>query len=63
MMHEFDDQLPERLFDNFQFVEFSQVVANARNPQTAFAVAALMEIPEQYSAICRLRLLEAIQTL
>ena len=45
IMKEFDDKLPERKFDNFQFVEFAQVVSGARNPPAAFALNALMEIP------------------
>nr|KAG5692064.1 hypothetical protein BaRGS_021496 [Batillaria attramentaria] len=39
------------------FVNFSAVTAEARNPQAAFAMHALMEIPEQYKAIKRLGLL------
>ncbi len=55
MMEEFDDNLPERTFDNFQFVNFSDVVAkNPANPDVAFAVAALQEIPEQFKAIRKL---------
>ncbi|KDO27438.1 hypothetical protein SPRG_07026 [Saprolegnia parasitica CBS 223.65] len=58
MMHEYDDQLPRRRFDNFQFVDFASVLKlNARNPDVGFATAALMEIPEQYKAIRRLGLL------
>lgn len=59
VMHEFDDELPERQFDNFQFVEFSEIVNNRRveNADVAFAVAALQEIPEQYKCIKRLKML------
>ncbi|RHY57899.1 hypothetical protein DYB34_003397 [Aphanomyces astaci] len=46
MMEEFDDQLPARRFDNFQFVEYNKVLRlNQRNPEVGFATAALMEIP------------------
>ena len=46
-MIDFDDELQKagRLFDNFQFVDFFAVTQKARNPQTAFALNALMEIP------------------
>jgi E3 ubiquitin-protein ligase RGLG len=59
-MNEFDDELPERRFDNLQFVEYNKVVATARNdwdPDVKFAVQALMEIPEQYAEIKRLGLM------
>ena len=47
MMEEFDDELHKagRRFDNFQFVAFDAVTRNSRNPQAAFALHALMEIP------------------
>lgn len=46
MMEEFDDQLPARRFDNFQFVNYNAVMErNSRNPDAGFAMAALMEIP------------------
>jgi len=58
MMEEFDDKLPERAFDNFQFVDFYSTRSNRQEYQDAnFALAALQEIPEQYSAIKQLRLL------
>lgn len=58
MMEEFDDNLPDRQFDNFQFVNFSQTFAeNPGNPEVAFAIAALMEIPEQFIAIRKLGLI------
>jgi len=57
LMEEFDDKLPERKFDNFQFVKFDHIMRKARNRETEFALAALMEIPPQFKAIKRLQLL------
>uniref|UniRef100_K3WAJ1 VWFA domain-containing protein n=1 Tax=Globisporangium ultimum (strain ATCC 200006 / CBS 805.95 / DAOM BR144) TaxID=431595 RepID=K3WAJ1_GLOUD len=55
LMNEFDDKLPARRFDNFQFVEYNAVMQlNKKNPEAGFAIAALMEIPEQYQTIRRL---------
>ena len=50
-MIEFDDKLPERQFDNFQFVNLHKVKTSTRNPHSALALAALMEIPGQYEII------------
>lgn len=59
LMDHFDDNLPERQFDNFQFVEFSKVFDKypAERREAAFATHALMEVPEQYHAIKTLGLL------
>jgi len=54
-MEEYDDQLPERKFDNFQFVDFYKEIEG--NPQFAdanFALAALQEVPQQYYFIKKL---------
>eukprot|EP01106_Pelomyxa_sp_JSP_P012746 TRINITY_DN361_c0_g1_i1.p1 TRINITY_DN361_c0_g1~~TRINITY_DN361_c0_g1_i1.p1 ORF type:complete len:250 (+),score=36.34 TRINITY_DN361_c0_g1_i1:42-791(+) len=58
-MKEFDDGLPTRRFDNFQFVDFSDIMgrAGAWNFDVEFAIAALQEIPDQYQAMRRLQLL------
>ena len=55
-MDEFDDSLPERAFDNFQFVDSNKSAA-AKDPDVHFAVAALMEIPDQFLAMRKLGLL------
>jgi E3 ubiquitin-protein ligase RGLG len=52
-MQQFDDNIPQRLFDNFQFVNFTKIMSEnteASKKETAFALAALMEIPYQYRA-------------
>ena len=56
-MKEFDDGLPARKFDNFQFVPFNKTMERAENREVTFSVNALQEIPEQYQAIKRLGLL------
>lgn len=57
-MHEYDNLLPQRRFDNFQFVEYEAVIHNAKYPDTSFALHALMEIPDQYKAIKELGFIE-----
>ncbi|KAL6062930.1 RGLG [Balamuthia mandrillaris] len=53
MMQEFDDKLPTRRFDNFQFVDFNK----SSYSEVTFAIDALMEIPDQFRAITELGLL------
>ncbi|KAF8378198.1 hypothetical protein HHK36_029535 [Tetracentron sinense] len=60
MMREFDDNIPARAFDNFQFVNFTEIMSknvHTSKKQTDFALAALMEIPSQYKATMELNLL------
>ncbi|KAJ6720707.1 COPINE FAMILY PROTEIN 1 [Salix viminalis] len=52
-MQRFDDKIPAREFDNFQFVNFTAIMSKnttISEKETAFALAALMEIPLQYKA-------------
>ncbi|XP_031279044.1 E3 ubiquitin-protein ligase RGLG3 [Pistacia vera] len=52
-MKQFDDSIPHRSFDNFQFVNFTKIMSentDISKKETAFALAALMEIPLQYKA-------------
>lgn len=66
VMRAFDDELPERTFDNFQFVPFAkfhEVLGEAGGPghqslaEAAFLVCAFQEVPEQYKALKALGLL------
>ncbi|XVF60177.1 hypothetical protein PTKIN_Ptkin08bG0023600 [Pterospermum kingtungense] len=60
MMKEFDDNIPARVFDNFQFVNFTEIMSKNTAPsrkETEFALAALMEIPSQYKATIELNIL------
>ncbi|KAK9051586.1 hypothetical protein SSX86_028213 [Deinandra increscens subsp. villosa] len=59
-MRKFDDKIPTRGFDNFQFVNFTDIMSKNLSPshkEAAFALAALMEIPIQYTAVTDLGLL------
>jgi len=57
LMQNFDDKLPKRRFDNFQFVPFYEIMQRAENREVTFAVNALQEIPEQYKLIKKLGLM------
>lgn len=62
MMREFDDNIPARSFDNFQFVNFTEIMSknlDRSRKETEFALAALMEIPSQYKATLELNILGA----
>ncbi|KAK7324001.1 hypothetical protein VNO77_27506 [Canavalia gladiata] len=52
-MRKFDDKIPARDYDNFQFVNFTDIMSkntSSSEKEAAFALAALMEIPFQYKA-------------
>lgn len=62
-MENFDDNLPERKFDNFQFIPFDDVVNHpkdkshfpkVKDSNMRIAMSALQEIPEQYEQIKKL---------
>ncbi|XP_026378651.1 E3 ubiquitin-protein ligase RGLG1-like [Papaver somniferum] len=60
MMKEFDDNIPARAFDNFQFVNFTEIMSKnmaESRKETEFALTALMEIPTQYKATMELNIL------
>jgi E3 ubiquitin-protein ligase RGLG len=60
MMKEFDDNIPARAFDNFQFMNFSEIMSKnmpQSRKEAAFALSALMEIPQQYKATVELGIL------
>lgn len=60
MMKEFDDNIPARAFDNFQFVNFTEIMSKnmpQARKETEFALSALMEIPSQYKATIELGVL------
>ncbi|XWS10470.1 hypothetical protein CRYUN_Cryun39dG0082500 [Craigia yunnanensis] len=64
-MKKLDDKLPTRDFDNFQFVNFTEIMSKNTAPaqkKTAFALAALMEIPLQYKAVMELGILGHAQS-
>lgn len=50
-MENYDDKLENRKFDNFQFVDFAKIMERAENREVTFSIAALQEIPEQYTFI------------
>ena len=64
-MEQFDDSLPRRRFDNFQFVCLNSCIAECRKKgiqeEIGFALNALMEVPEQYQIIKSLGLMEPAQ--
>ncbi|WOL12335.1 E3 ubiquitin-protein ligase [Canna indica] len=56
LMKAFDDHIPARAFDNFQFVNFTEIMSKnipMSKKEAKFALEALMEIPSQYQASIR----------
>ena len=62
VMRDFDNLLPKRKFDNFQFVDYHGVTSRCRRPDTTFALHAMMEIPDQYKTIKAMGYLQKIET-
>lgn len=58
-LQRWDDELPERRFDNLQLVRHAEVTRGCRNPDAALALHALMEVPDQYRAAVQLGLLKS----
>lgn len=51
MMEDYDDFLPNRKFDNFQFVNYHSVTSKVKNPDANLALHTMMEIPHQYKIV------------
>ncbi|XP_078158156.1 E3 ubiquitin-protein ligase RGLG3-like isoform X4 [Carex rostrata] len=65
MMREFDDNIPTRSFDNFQFVNFTEIMSknvSQTRKETEFALASLMEVPLQYKATLELGILGRVSS-
>jgi len=58
ILERFDTRLPYRKFDNFRFVDYHRTAAKTKSPDMAFALHAMMEIPDQYKRIKELGYLE-----
>lgn len=61
-MEEFDDHLPARRFDNFQFVDYNKIMSDPKieNHEITFAMHALMECPDQYHFLKKNKLIKYI---
>ncbi|CAA6672400.1 unnamed protein product [Spirodela intermedia] len=59
-MRDFSDRIPARRFDNFQFVNFTEIMARdlpQKRKEAEFVLAALRKVPSQYRATVDLQLL------
>jgi hypothetical protein len=54
-MEEFDDEIPARRFDNWQFMNYHAKMQESAGNSLRFAVHALMEMPDQLRAIKTLK--------
>jgi len=56
MMEFYAQNLPQRKFENFKFINFHDIVdaSKSKNPESAFAMAALSAIPDQYLKVKQL---------
>jgi hypothetical protein len=57
-MERFDDELPERKFDNLNFVNFHEMMTKYDADLVAFTTEALAELPAQFKEVRRLGLLQ-----
>lgn len=57
-LEEWDEGVPDRIFDNFHFVNYHHVVRSAKNAEAALALHTLMEIPDQFQTMIKLGYLE-----
>lgn len=59
-MEVYDDDITTRKFDNLQFVNYNKVISQAKhgNFDDEFALAAMMELPEQFKQIQTLKLMK-----
>jgi E3 ubiquitin-protein ligase RGLG len=55
-MEFYAQNLPQRKFENFKFINFHDIVdaSKSKNPESAFAMAALSAIPDQYLKVKQL---------
>ncbi len=58
-MEAFDNDLPERTFDNFTFVEYDRIMRQNDGNMAAFAQQALRETPAQFKEARRLGMMKA----
>jgi len=65
ILHSFDDWLPQRQFDNFQFVEYTNVLKDnsSKSVEASLALQILMEVPDQYKMVERLGYIDKIKEL